>query len=221
MRQLVKRIAYPFLSFWYKQSAKRTRIYREFGLTLHILPSVFHPGLFLSTHVFIYFLDQVQLQGRRVLELGAGSGLIAFVAAQKGAITTATDINPQAIKGLEENAKRNQINLNVISSDLFEKVSPMNFDLIFINPPYYAKNPENDLEKAFYCGEDFNYFKRLFEQLNTCPTDQFPDCYMILSEDCDFERISIIARNYRFSLTERFKKSKLAELSTIYLLEHI
>lgn len=221
MRQLVKRIAYPFLSFWYKQSAKRSRIYQEFGLTLHILPSVFHPGLFLSTHVFIEFLEQITVQKKRILELGAGSGLIAFVAAQKGAIVTATDINPQALKGLKENAERNQININVINSDLFEHVHPMDFDLILINPPYYAKNPQNDLEKAFYCGEDFNYFKRLFEQLYACPTDQFPSCYMILSEDCDFDRITKLASEHHISLSEQFKKKKLAELTTIYLLERV
>lgn len=221
MRQLVKRIAYPFLSFWYKQSAKRTRIYQEFGLTLHILPSVFHPGLFLSTHVFIEFLEHITVHKKRFLELGAGSGLIAFVAAQKGAIVTATDINPQAIKGLKENAERNQININVINSDLFEHVHPMDFDLIFINPPYYAKNPTNDLEKAFYCGEDFNYFRRLFEQLNACPINQFPTSYIILSEDSDLAKITTIAKEQHFSLKEHFKRKKLAELSSIYLLERV
>lgn len=218
MRQLVKRIAYPFLSFWYKKSATRTRIYREFGLTLHILPSVFHPGLFLSTHVFIEFIEQLQLQGKRVLELGAGSGLIAFVAIQKGAIVTATDVNPLAIKGLEENALRNQLNLNVVTSDLFEHVSPLNFDLIFINPPYYAKNPENDLEKAFYCGEDFNYFRRLFEELTIDSFDRFPTCYLILSEDCDLEKITLIAKSNGLQLKEQYKKRKIAELSTVYLI---
>lgn len=221
MRQLIKRAVHPFLSFWYKKRANRIRIYREFGLTLHILPSVFHPGLFLSTHLFIEFLEQFDLRGKRVLELGAGSGLIAFVAAQKGAIVTATDVNPQAIKGLEENAERNQLTLNVVNSDLFEQVSPMNFDLILINPPYYAKNPQNDLEKAFYCGEDFSYFKRLFEQLNACPIDQFPSCYMILSEDCDFDHLTKLASEHSISLSEQFKKKKLAELTTIYLLERV
>lgn len=177
--------------------------------------------MFLSTHLFIEFLEQFDLRGKRVLELGAGSGLIAFVAAQKGAIVTATDVNPQAIKGLEENAERNQLTLNVVNSDLFEQVSPMNFDLILINPPYYAKNPQNDLEKAFYCGEDFSYFKRLFEQLNACPRDQFPSCYMILSEDCDFDQITKIASEHHISLSEQFKKKKLAELTTIYLLERV
>lgn len=221
MRQLVKRIAFPFLSFWYKQSAKRTRIYREFGLTLHILPSVFHPGLFLSTHLFIEFLSEFDLKGKRILELGAGSGLIAFVALQKGALVTATDINPEAIKGLNENAQRNQLDLKVVSSDLFEVVSPMDFDLILINPPYYAKNPQNDLEKAFYCGEDFSYFKRLFEQLKSSSKELFPTCYMILSEDCDFEHIKRIASEHHFGLIEQFKKKKLAELTTIYLLERV
>jgi release factor glutamine methyltransferase len=45
---------------------------------------------------------QFPLKNKHVLELGAGSGLIAIKAAKEGALVTATDINPVAIEYLHK-----------------------------------------------------------------------------------------------------------------------
>uniref|UniRef100_H3CVN3 Methyltransferase 21C, AARS1 lysine n=1 Tax=Tetraodon nigroviridis TaxID=99883 RepID=H3CVN3_TETNG len=56
------------------------------------------------------FLDnnrhQVDLQGKEVLELGAGTGLVAIVASLLGASVTATDL-PEVLSNLRANVMRN------------------------------------------------------------------------------------------------------------------
>ena len=57
----------------------------------------------------------MELENKRFLELGAGSGLISVFAAQQLAIVTATDINHVALEKLKENAAavavKNNVNL--------------------------------------------------------------------------------------------------------------
>jgi release factor glutamine methyltransferase len=69
------------------------------------------------------------------LEIGSGTGLIAIHAAKMGAKVTATDVNPHAVELTRRNATRNQAHIQVLQSDLFEKVNGY-FDVIAFNPPY-------------------------------------------------------------------------------------
>lgn len=135
MRTLIKRLLYPILSRWYRRNNASVQSYSRYGITLTILPGVFHPGYFLSTNLLIDFLSATDLNGKRLLELGAGSGLVSFYAAKNGSIVTATDINPVALEGLQKNALANELPITVLKADLLEGISADAFDCIVINPP--------------------------------------------------------------------------------------
>jgi len=216
MRKLIKKIAFPLLNKWYQAKTKKSSNYSKEGIEITIYPGVFHPGVFLSTNIFIDFLKNTNLSGLSFLELGAGSGMISFYAANQGAIVTATDINTNAIEGLRFNSKATQIPIQVVKSNLFENVSPNEFDWIIINPPYYPKNALNEKDQAFYCGEDFDYFKKLFQQLKQSWERETAQIMMILSEDCDIERISMIANNHGIILEQDSEVTKRGELNVIY-----
>ena len=216
MRKLIKKIAFPLLNKWYQAKTKKSSNYSKEGIEITIYPGVFHPGVFLSTNIFIDFLKNTNLSGLSFLELGAGSGMISFYAANQGAIVTATDINTNAIEGLRFNSKATQIPIQVVKSNLFENVSPNDFDWIIINPPYYPKNALNEKDQAFYCGEDFDYFKKLFQQLKQSWERETAQIMMILSEDCDIERISMIANNHGIILEQDSEVTKRGELNVIY-----
>lgn len=196
------RIFHPLLKRLVEVYLKKPRKYSHKGITLTVYPSVFHPGLFYSTKFLISYLEKQELKDQHLLELGAGSGLISLFCAKKGALVTATDINEVALTALRENATRNQCSLNVISSDLFENVDPAEFDWIIVNPPYYPKQPTTDAQAAWYCGEDFEYFQRFFQQLSDAT--EKAKIIMVLSEDCDLDQIRSIAGkdNYALSLLE-------------------
>ncbi len=192
MRKLIQRIVSPFLQ---KASAiylSKPRNYRYKNICVRVAPGVFPPFITISTKLLLQFIEPLPLQNKTFLELGCGCGIISILAAQKGAIVTASDINKTALETLPQNATTNQVALSVVYSDLFQEFSGQVFDYIVINPPYYPKTPKNAAESAWFCGENFDYFDKLFAQLPEYLTET-NKTYMILSEDCDCDTIQAIA----------------------------
>jgi release factor glutamine methyltransferase len=184
--------------------------YEYANLKLKIPPDVFHPGIFFSTPIFIDFLGKENFLGKKTLDIGTGSGLIAIFTAKKGAISTAIDINPKAVVTASQNATLNAVNVEVLESDLFEKLPPQQFDYLLINPPYYPKKPKNISENAFFAGENLEYFEKLFFGMKPylAPNAKI---WMILSEDCDLKTISWIAKKQNFSIEKIHKSHKWGE----------
>ena len=215
MKKQFKRIIHPLWAKMYFKRTKKVNTFSKYGLQLTIYPTVFHPGVFYSTEFFIAYLKTILLKDKTLLELGAGSGLISFYACSKGANVVATDINSSALKGLRENAIQNKLPVTVIESNLFENVKVSDFDIIIINPPYYPKAPTNEMESAFYCGKEFDYFKQLFHQLSTEKNPK-TEIYMILSEDCDLKTIKSIADNNSLLFTQIKTYKNWIEKNFIY-----
>lgn len=176
----------------HKQWLKKPRRYVYKDISVWVEPGVFPPFLTLSTKILLDFLEPMEIKGKTFLELGCGCGVISILAAKKGATVTASDINDTALNALAKNAVANHVPIDIKKSDLFDAIAD-DFDLIVINPPYYPKNPQSIAEQAWFCGEEFEYFEKLFGQL---PNYLAGDVYMILSEDCDIGKIeSIAAKN--------------------------
>jgi release factor glutamine methyltransferase len=70
-----------------------------------------------------------------LLDMGTGSGIVALHAAKSGALVTAADINPQAVANTRYNASNNNLDLRIVCSDLFSKITGR-YDVITFNPPY-------------------------------------------------------------------------------------
>jgi release factor glutamine methyltransferase len=189
---------------WYLQKP-RTYRYRE--IIVNIPPGVFHPGLFFSTAFLLEFLETQHLTNKNVLELGSGSGLISVMTAKKGAMVTAVDISEPAVKATRENSLKNNAAVTVIHSDLFENIPIGVFDWIVINPPYYPAKPENINEQAWYCGEDHEYFEKLFLNLGNYSAHE-SYVLMVLSDVCNIVTITSIAAARGFRL-ERVAEKKI------------
>ena len=191
------------------------RIYICRGLELRIPPEVFHPGFFFSTKFMLAYLVQKDLAGKTLLELGAGSGLIAMTAARRKALVTASDINPVAIEYLKINAAANRVLLQIIRSDLFENLPSATFDHIVINPPYYKKHPVSVYDHAWFCGENGEYFQRLFASLKSYMHAR-TEVSMVLCDGCDMKMIRELAAANGLSMHCRQKKTTMIETSFIY-----
>lgn len=189
--------------------------YRELDIVM--LPGVFHPKYFESSQLLLQWVEANDISGKSIIEVGCGSGITSLRAAQKGANVWAVDINPLAVSMLQQNANTNRVQLRVKESDLFSNVDESPFDFILINPPFYPKNPKTDGEKAWFCGEGFEYFHALFEQMKNRKIDT--GILMTLSDDCDLEKIQTIAREhgYEFDLLQTrksfFEKNFLFQVS--------
>lgn len=218
MRKLLKKIASPILQ---KASAiylKKRRKYRFKNITVWVEPTVFPPFITISTKLLLEFVETIELKDKSFLELGCGCGIISILAAKKEAIVTSSDINPIALSALIENAKENQVNIEIIESDLFQKLQNKTFDFIIINPPYYPKNPSSIAENAWFCGENFEYFESLFSQLPKYLTME-NSTYMILSEDCELEKIKAIAFQNKIRFMVEKETKVIGEVNLIYKLD--
>jgi predicted nicotinamide N-methyase len=91
-------------------------------------------GLALARHV----LDRPDVvAGKTVLDLGAGSGLVAIAAALVGAATvTAVDIDPYAVTVTRLNAAANGVAVEAIRADLTAG-DPPDVDLILVGDLFY------------------------------------------------------------------------------------
>lgn len=218
MRQFLKKITHPFLKLGLKLYYFKPRKYCYQNICISVHPAVFPPHLTLSTKILLDFVDNLELSNKRFLELGCGSGIISLLASSKGAKVTATDINKTALSFLEKNAAANSLQLNILYSNLLDQLQGANFDYIIINPPYYPKKPKNIAEKAWFCGENFEYFEALFKQLPNF-LGQENQSIMILSEDCKIDTIKAIALKNNIAFKLLMTKKVAQELNYLYQLQ--
>jgi release factor glutamine methyltransferase len=220
MRTLLKHIVartYKPLLVKYLSS---TRSYRYKDIQMDIPPQVFHPGFFFSTRLLLQYVHGLRIQDKNFLELGCGSGLISIVAAKKGAKVTATDINAIAVESLKKNSRKNDADIKIILSDLFDNIAKQAFDIIAINPPYYRKQPITAHDYAWFCGENGEYFSKLFEGLSGYINGN-TEIIMVLFEDCEMEMIAAFATRHGFRLNCVHSKKNILEENFIYRIEKI
>lgn len=135
----------------------------EFKVNKNVLIPRFETELLVSKtidYIHKYFHQKVN-----VLDIGTGSGVIAITLKKKiDAKVTAVDISLKALEVAEENAKKNNADINFINSDLFANIHDK-FDVIISNPPYIAydevideKVKNNEPHIALYAKDNGLYF---------------------------------------------------------------
>ena len=77
-------------------------------------------------------LDETALEGRRVLDLGTGTAVLAIAAARRGARVVAVDIDPLAIDAARANAARNDVPIDARLGGI-EAVDGERFDVVVAN----------------------------------------------------------------------------------------
>lgn len=81
-------------------------------------------------------------KNKSVLDIGAGSGLLASAALQSGAaFVLASDINKEAVY------ETKKLGIQSVQSNLFSKIKGR-FDIIVFNPPYLPRDKREDKESA-------------------------------------------------------------------------
>jgi len=104
-------------------------------------PQIYEPRE--DTFLMFEALAEVDLKGLKVLDMGAGSGILAAYCARKGARVTASDIDTHVAQVLKTIASHLDISLEAVTSDLFSRI-PDQFDLVIFNPPYVPSGQIED-----------------------------------------------------------------------------
>ena len=220
MKAIIKRIISPILKKASAVYLRKRRKYTYKNISVWVEPGVFPPFITISTKLLLELLETLSIRNKTMLELGCGCGIISILAAQRGATVTATDINETALSALQENGNANEVSIEIIKSDLFEKLQLKTFDYIVINPPYYPKSAASTAENAWFCGENFEYFERLFQQIPKFLTVRNVT-YMILSEDCDLDKIKAIALKNDITFDLILEKKVALETNFIFELRKL
>ena len=155
-------------------------------------------------------LDNIKC-GKRVLDMGTGSGIIAIECAKQGAKVVAVDIDEEAIRHLKKIADEENLNIQAVLSNLFENVEGK-YDTIIFNPPYLPGDAENikDLQWAGGGEHGDEIILRFLDEAKNY-LDENGEIYIVLSS---FNRLDLVfSKPYRF---QKIAKRKLA-FHTIYV----
>jgi len=122
------------------------------GGSITILPHVYVPGDRSVPAMFAAYAHLIA--GKRVLDMGTGTGVLALLAARLGAIeVVATDNNAQAVENARLNVERLGLTGTVEvrgPADLFDSVVGETFDVILFNAPWIQGEPRTLYETANY-----------------------------------------------------------------------
>jgi methylase of polypeptide subunit release factors len=131
------------------------------------------------------------LTGRRAFDVGTGTGVLAFLAARRGASVVATDVEPRAVACARENAERLGLAaaVEVREASLFPEGRA---DLVLCNPPWIPADAHTPLERAVY--DPGGRFLSAF--LAGLPAHLAPggEALLVLSDLA--ERIGLVARGW-------------------------
>jgi ribosomal protein L11 methyltransferase len=146
---------------------------KDFRYDIVITPKMsFGTGHHETTHMMLSHLLNMDLEGKNVLDMGCGTGILAIFSAMKGASSVdAIDIDTWCFENTEENAKTNTVDrvVNAFEGDA-SLLKDQKYDLIIANInrnillsdiPVYAKclSSEGELLLSGFYKEDFEQIK--------------------------------------------------------------
>jgi len=105
--------------------------------------------------------------GARVLDMGTGTGVLAFVAARARAHVVATDNSPHAVENARCNVERLGLEDRVEvrgPADLFDSVAGERFDVVIFNAPWVYGKPKTLYDAAIY-DENFRVITGFMERV--------------------------------------------------------
>ena len=109
-------------------------------------------GVFSPTrHAYVGLLDHIELAGKRVLDVGCGTGVLGLIAAQRGATqVVAVDVEPRAVACACRNAEQLGLagRFTAIQANLWPPEG--RFDRVLFNAPWMPEQPRTRLDAAVF-----------------------------------------------------------------------
>ena len=138
------------------------------GHRLHPFYGTYVPTRTEHLELFATWLHQYNGLKKCAIDVGTGSGVLAFLLAKCGfAHIIATDNNPNAVESVKREIKRHdQSSITPQVADLFDSTSQQ-ADVIVFNPPWMFGNTDSLIDRALYFQGDLfpQFFERAKHQL--------------------------------------------------------
>lgn len=153
---------------WYERGIK----YPVLDYLIHPFYGVYFPTRHDHLHLFDDWLNDNN-RFERAIDIGTGCGVLSFMMNKHGIENVhATDINPNAIYGLQLESerldKKMSGNINPEQASFLGSFQPGPDDLVVFNPPWIPEKPNKTMDKATFFDEGFfdDYFD---EMVQKCP----------------------------------------------------
>ncbi|MFA5107714.1 MAG: methyltransferase domain-containing protein [Patescibacteria group bacterium] len=147
-----------------KERIQEMAYYREMAVgAFHIIA---YPGVFGPHRDGVWFAGQLEIhKNDEVLDMGTGTGILAFFAAKKARSVLAVDSSKNAIRSCKKNISINRIkNVTTKVSDLFDNITTsQKFDVIIAQLPYRNKQAASEAQRTVW-DSSFRTNKRFFSQ---------------------------------------------------------
>lgn len=101
-----------------------------------------------AAHLLTIAAEDGCIEGRRVVDLGCGTGILAIGAALLGADVTGVDVDPESLEVAQETAWSLGLDVRWQASDLAAWTPDEPFDAAVMNPPFGAQDAGAD--RVFY-----------------------------------------------------------------------
>lgn len=100
-----------------------------------------------DTFLMLECLDDLDLEEKKVLDMGTGNGELAVAAAEGGAEVVAVDVDPEAVQYTKDKVISEDLSqqVKVRYSDLFSDIDE-SFDIIIFNPPYVPSSKKKYID---------------------------------------------------------------------------
>lgn len=185
------------------------------GFKITVLPKVYPGGI--DSELTADVLGDVN--GKAVLDLCTGTGVVALKAASSGASNVvAVDLNPEAVKNAKLNADSfGYKQIDVREGSLFEPVGDAKFDVIAMNPPYTGKKPQNKTEICFW-DEDNRTTREFFEQFRNY-LNKDGRAYLAWADFSSLELLDELAQKNNVDMKIVKSKSTRSGLATFLVYE--
>jgi release factor glutamine methyltransferase len=211
-----------FFSYHFILKRRNTTVTWAAGFRLTVRPTVFHPRYFITSEFFASIIGQLDLSGKRVVDVGTGSGILALAAARAGAAkVTAVDINPIAALNAAENARANGLGKSIMAvcSNLLSALAPRaQFDVIISSPPSFPGEPRDLADRAWHAGPNYRDVASFFDQARArlVPGGRV---YILLSSDSGLSLFSTLIARAQFQARVIAERLILIESLIIYELQ--
>jgi release factor glutamine methyltransferase len=213
------RSAIHFFSYNFILRRHTTRVTRAAGFRLIVRPTVFHPRYFITSEFFASYIGRLDFSGKRVVDVGTGSGILALAAARAGAASvTAIDINANAVLTAAENARANGLGdrVTAVCSNLLSALAPCApFDVIISSPPSFPGEPRDLADRAWHAGPNYRDISPFFDQARErlAPGGRV---YILVSSDSDLNLLGALIARARFQARLVAERSIFIESLIIY-----
>jgi methylase of polypeptide subunit release factors len=218
VRRAVRRVTH-FFAYHLSLKRRRTARVRVAGFDLLVGPTVFNPRVFVTSGFFAGFIDRLDLRGKRVADIGTGSGILALAAARAGAASVvALDINPNAAHCALANSAANAVGdrVRVLCSNLLSALAPWpQFDVILSNPPFFPDEPLDLADRAWNAGPAYRDIALLFTQARAALAPG-GSMYLLISSYADMELLGLMIDRAGFRARQVQECSIVIESFPIY-----